>query len=120
MALLIAHLTRGGLCNRLRTMVSAKILADALDRKFKVSWVPHVTCNCRATDLFEEIPTIDLHLLSEEEIVYAVEDRTPRVYPWMNEPGGGMVPPWNTLKRLIAYIFFSTTLFGFVNTAAGS
>jgi hypothetical protein len=23
-------------------------------------------------------------------IFYAVEDRTPRVYPWMNEPGGGI------------------------------
>ena len=22
---------------------------------------------------------------------YAVEDRTPRVYPWMNEPGGGIL-----------------------------
>ena len=23
--------------------------------------------------------------------VYAVEDRTPRVYPWMNEPGDGIL-----------------------------
>ena len=27
--------------------------------------------------------------------LYAVEDRTPRVYPWMNEPDGGIMPPWN-------------------------
>ena len=52
--------------------------------------------------------------------LYAVEDRTPRVYPWMNEPGGGIIPPWNTQKQLIVYIFFSTTWFGFSNTAAGS
>jgi hypothetical protein len=25
--------------------------------------------------------------------IYAVEDRTPRVYPWMNELGGGIIPP---------------------------
>ena len=29
-------------------------------------------------------------------IIYAVEDRIPRVYPWMNEPEGGIMPPWNT------------------------
>jgi len=27
---------------------------------------------------------------------YAVEDRIPRVYPWMNERDGGIMPPWNT------------------------
>ena len=27
---------------------------------------------------------------------YSVVDRIPRVYPWMNEPGGGIMPSWNT------------------------
>ena len=27
------------------------------------------------------------------------EDRTPRIYPWMNEPGGGIIPPWNIKKN---------------------
>jgi AraC family transcriptional regulator len=26
--------------------------------------------------------------------LYAVADRIPRVYPWMNEPGGGMLDEW--------------------------
>ncbi|MDF7809468.1 hypothetical protein P4E94_18645, partial [Pontiellaceae bacterium B12219] len=30
------------------------------------------------------------------QVVYAVEDRTPRVYPWMNEPGGVMVPSYGS------------------------
>jgi len=28
-------------------------------------------------------------------VIYTVEDRTPRVYPWMNESGGGIMPSWN-------------------------
>jgi len=34
-------------------------------------------------------------IMKINENIYAVEDRTPRVYPWMNEPGGGIIPPWN-------------------------
>ncbi|MGB9428339.1 MAG: hypothetical protein WCC11_00430, partial [Gammaproteobacteria bacterium] len=30
--------------------------------------------------------------------IYAVADRTPRVYPWMNEPGGGMVGGMEVVK----------------------
>lgn len=67
--MLVAHLTQGGLCNRLRTMVSAKILADELGREFMVSWIPHETCNCQATDLFKDIPTIDLDAFSERKIL---------------------------------------------------
>ena len=51
---------------------------------------------------------------------YAVEDRIPRVYPWMNEPGGGIMPPWNTSEQRTVSTIFNTTWFGFVNTAAGS
>jgi adenylate cyclase class IV len=31
---------------------------------------------------------------SKGELIYAVEDRTPRVYPWLNEPGGGILLQW--------------------------
>ena len=31
-------------------------------------------------------------------LLNAVEDRIPRVYPWMSEPGGGMVEGWKLLK----------------------
>ena len=30
--------------------------------------------------------------------IYAVEDRIPRVYPWMNEPGAGMVGGMEVVK----------------------
>ena len=53
-------------------------------------------------------------------LFYAVEDRIPRVYPWMNEPGGGIMPPWNTSEQRTVSTIFNTTWFGFVNTAAGS
>jgi len=36
-----------------------------------------------------------LKWVTERSHLYAVGDRTPRVYPWMNEPGGGIIPPWN-------------------------
>jgi len=52
--------------------------------------------------------------------LYAVKDRTPRVYPWMNEPDGGIMPPWNTQRQLTVYTIFGTTWFGFANTAVGS
>jgi hypothetical protein len=51
---------------------------------------------------------------------YAVEDKIPRVYPWMNEPCGGIMPPWTIQRQLTAYTIFNTTWFGFANTAAGS
>jgi len=31
---------------------------------------------------------------AEEAAFYAVADRIPRVYPWMNEPVGGMLDVW--------------------------
>ena len=40
---------------------------------------------------------------------YAVEDRTPRVYPWMNEPVGGMLGVWKYAYLHIAPIVFSIT-----------
>ena len=41
--------------------------------------------------------------------LYAVADRTPRVYPWMNEPGGGILAAWNILDPLTAYTICDTT-----------
>jgi hypothetical protein len=52
--------------------------------------------------------------------LYAVKDRTPRVYPWMNEPDGGIMPLWNTQKQLTVYTILGTMWFGFANTAVGS
>jgi len=43
------------------------------------------------------------------DLFYAVKDRTPRVYPWMNEPDGGIMPPWNTQRQLTAFTIFGTT-----------
>jgi serine/threonine-protein kinase len=41
--------------------------------------------------------------------VYAVVDRTPRVYPWLNEPGGGILPGWRSSRQRIASIACSIT-----------
>jgi pyridinium-3,5-biscarboxylic acid mononucleotide sulfurtransferase len=38
---------------------------------------------------------------------YAVEDRTPRVHPWMNEPGGGIMGGWNFAVEPIVPIDFN-------------
>lgn len=52
----IVHV-RGGICNRLRTLVSGKILAEDLERDLKVLWP--VRRFCRWSDLFEtKIPLI--------------------------------------------------------------
>ena len=44
--------------------------------------------------------------------IYAVEDRIPRVYPWMNEPEGGTMGLWKLFKRPIVFIVSSTMLYG--------
>lgn len=51
---------------------------------------------------------------------YAVKDRIPRVYPWMNEPGAGILGGWNMSAQGTVYIISNTTLYGCVNTGAGS
>ena len=51
---------------------------------------------------------------------YAVVDRAPRVYPWVNEPGGVIVSRWTLLKQVIAYTGCSIMLCGYANTADGS
>jgi len=50
----------------------------------------------------------DLPLCGKRVFLYAVEDRTPRVYPWMNEPGGGIMIAWNFAVVLIVLIVSST------------
>ena len=63
MSLLIIH-PRGGLCNRLQTIASAKVLADSLKREFRVDWVSSENeCNCHIHDLFQGIPTVDGNVL---------------------------------------------------------
>ncbi len=50
----------GGLCNRLRAVISASILADSLGCNFQVDWVPDpLTCGCEARDLFRHFPGTD-------------------------------------------------------------
>lgn len=51
----------GGLCNRLRAVISASILADSLGRDFQVDWVPDpLTCGCMPGDLFQRFPGSDI------------------------------------------------------------
>ena len=50
---------------------------------------------------------------------YAVEDRAPWVYPWVNEPDGGILYEWKRSKQLTAYTGYSTMWYGFANTDVG-
>ena len=60
-----------GLANRLRAIVSAKILAETLQRELLVVWKPQKhTCQCEAEDLFENLPTVNPELFSSEDIRY--------------------------------------------------
>ena len=61
---------------------------------------------------------LDEHLISVSN--YAVTDRIPRVYPWMNEPDGGMLNEWNMLRQHTASIICVTTLSGYASTGVGS
>ena len=51
---------------------------------------------------------------------HAVEDRVPRVYPWRNEPEGGILMVWNISRQLIASTIFNITWCGCANTAEES
>jgi len=66
MGLLIIHIAKGGLCNRLRALVSVKILADTMGRELKVIWYPSSGCNCQVDDLFESVPTIDINSIKSK------------------------------------------------------
>ena len=55
----------------MRAVASAKILAETMKRELKVVWEPEErVCNCRADDLFENIPQIALSLLDTEVNLY--------------------------------------------------
>ncbi len=72
---------------------------------------------CQLVDLTETYAT---PATVEGRHLYAVEDRTPRVYPWLNEPGGGMLVEWKSSSPHTASIAYSTMWYGCANTAAGS
>lgn len=46
----------GGLCNRLRVLVSSLILAECMGRKPQLLWRPNAVCNCEFYDLFQYDP----------------------------------------------------------------
>lgn len=48
----------GGLCNRLRVLVSALIQAELMGRPCHLLWWPRMSCNCRFDDLFEPTPVL--------------------------------------------------------------
>ncbi len=50
----------GGLCNRLRVIVSSLILAEYTGRGCQLFWMPKSSCNCLYTDLFEPNGLMDI------------------------------------------------------------
>ena len=47
--------------------------------------------------------------VSHFSFFYAVEDRAPRVYPWVNEPGGGTMRGWKLSRRHTVSTAYSIT-----------
>jgi len=62
--------------------------------------------------------TLVLLMSSDRRFFYAVADRTPRDFPWLNEPGGGIMSEWKLSKQHIAYIDYNTMLCGYAEAAA--
>jgi hypothetical protein len=50
----------GGLCNRLRVLISALILAERMARRTRLLWMPRHNCNCKFSDLFAPSPLIEV------------------------------------------------------------
>ena len=76
--------------------------------------------NLRPVRLFTGVPCPLANKKPGDIDFYVVEDRIPWIYPWMNELGGDIMPPWNTQEQRIASTIFSNTCFGHVNTTAVS
>jgi hypothetical protein len=58
-----------GLCNRLRSLASAAVIACSTNRDLVLVWIPSNHCEARYTDLFEVEPLLDLpvgFILSED------------------------------------------------------
>ena len=53
-------------------------------------------------------------------MVYVVEDRAPRVYPWVNERDGGITACMKIYKSALAYTDWNTMWCGCVNTGVAS
>ena len=41
-----------GLLNRIRSILSAKLIANALGEKLSVLWIPELCCNCHYEHIF--------------------------------------------------------------------
>ena len=65
--------------------------------------------NKRSSEALPEIRSEWETLNQEANELYAVEDRTPRVYPWLNEPGGGILREWKPSRPRIASTVCNTT-----------
>lgn len=81
-----------GLCNRLRALASAAVLADASGRQLVVLWRTDAHCEARARDLLHlNVPVIEDHTGD------LLRERAARVYNYMEiEPGAQFGAPVQT------------------------
>lgn len=70
----------GGLCNRLKMLVSGQVLAEAAGAHLEFLWPLNSTCGCSYEDLFE--PSVDVRTVPEPAI-----DSLPQRIGW------GVAPP---------------------------
>ena len=82
--MLVASCT-SGLCNRIHSLLGSKIIADSLNRDFKIYWPKNSELDVSFTDIFDS----DLSIISDHELSYRLLDArvTCKVY------NAGLVPP---------------------------
>jgi hypothetical protein len=71
-----------GLCNRLRAIASAHILATFLETTYYVIWEKEECCNCDITDLFKNhFYSIDLEDIIDSRYLYSPNTHTDKLIP---------------------------------------
>lgn len=69
-----------GLCNRLRAIASAYVLAKYLKTEMYMIWNPEECCNCEFNDLFtNNFPSIDLNIIKDKKYLFDPRIHTERI-----------------------------------------
>ena len=69
-----------GLCNRMRAIASAHVLAEYFKTTMYMIWNPEECCNCEFNDLFTNIfPSIDLNIIKDKKYIFDPKVHTERI-----------------------------------------
>ena len=96
----------GGLCNRLRVVISSIILAESMGRQVALIWTPDTSCYCEFYDLFRKTPLIQVVPWWRRKLARAVQRRLGTAIPRLTLPlswqqnGAGLLVSQERLGRL--------------------